>query len=65
MFAKAEQLAVVDGSQLKTPEQIEYEAKAQEIAAIYGNDTNNADPYAGLNLNSSSLLQQVNLPTRH
>ena len=48
MFAKAEQLAgVVDGGQLKTPEQIEYEAKAQEIAAIYGNDTNIADPYAG------------------
>ncbi len=47
-FAKAEQLAgIVEGSQLKTPAQLETEEKAAEIAQIYGNDTNSADPYAG------------------
>ena len=48
-FAKAEQLAgIVEGGQLKTPAQLETEAKAAEIAQIYGNDSITPDdPYAG------------------
>ena len=48
-FAKAEQIAgIVEGGQLKTPEQIMSETKAAEMAQIYGNDSlNNLDPNAG------------------
>ena len=48
-FAKAEQIAgILDGGQLRTPDQIMIDAKAAEMAQIYGNDsTNNLDPNAG------------------
>ena len=47
-FAKAEQIAgISEGSNIKTPDQLQTDAKADEMARIYGNDGQTQDPYAG------------------